>query len=278
MRYFFTAVIFCALTNVSLAQDRMFAYTYQTNVLNKANFDLEFQNTLATGKVGAYSPYVFGQHLDQRLEFEVGLGKKVQTSFYFNSELFNYADTSSFGLNQELKISFSNEWKWKLSDPVANRIGFTLYEELEVGGNNIESETKLIFDKRWQNDLLAFNIVGTYEIEKEVYRSEENKTEAEWTHNSPVEFDLGYMHFFIPQNCGIGFEIRNNNDITKENGWMNSVLFAGPAFHVSIGEFFTNITVLPQLANLYKTDAAPGNRDLNDFETIEVRALVGYSF
>src|SRR5258708_40092297 len=84
------------------AQDRMFAYTYQTNVLNKGDFDLEFQNTLRTGKAGAYSPYVFGQHLDQRLEFEVGLGKNIQTSFYLNSELFRYADTSSTELNQEL--------------------------------------------------------------------------------------------------------------------------------------------------------------------------------
>jgi len=158
---FFLSTIATAL----LAQDRYFAYTYQTNVLNKGDFDLEFQNTLATGKVGAYSPYVFGQHLDQRLEYEVGLGKKVQTAFYLNSELFNFADTSSTDMNQELKISFSNEWKWKLSDPVANRIGFALYEELEIGGNNYESETKLIFDKRWKNDLLAFNIVGKYEIE-----------------------------------------------------------------------------------------------------------------
>lgn len=270
------AIILVATTITSFAQDRIFAYTYQTNVLNKGDFDIEFQNTLATGKVGAYSPYVFGQHLDQRLEFEVGLGKKVQTAFYLNSELFNYADTSSTDLNQELKISFSNEWKWKLSDPVANRIGFALYEELEFGGNNFESETKLIFDKRWLNDLIAFNIVGTFEIEKEIAR-EEGVTKAEWTHSSPVEFDLGYMHFFNPA-FGLGVEVRNNNEITKEEGWVSSVLFGGVAFHSSIGKFFTNITALPQIVNLHKTDAAPGNRDLNNFEQIEVRALIGYSF
>jgi len=261
----------------SFAQDRLFAYTYQTNVLNKGDFDLEFQNTWASGKSGAFSPYVFGQHLDQRLEFEVGLGKKVQTAFYFNSELFNYADTSASELSQELKISFSNEWKWKLSDPVANRIGLALYEELEFGGNNFESETKIILDKRWQNDLFAFNITGKYEIEKEITRTDDNITKAEWTSNSPVEFYLGYLHFFKPE-FGLGIEMRNNNDITKEDGWINSVLFAGPALHVSVGKFFTNLSVLPQLANLHKTDAAPGNLDLNDFESLEVRLLIGYSF
>ncbi len=277
MKHILTFLFILLITSVSIAQDRLFAYTYQTNVLNKGDFDLEFQNTFSTGKVGAYSPYVFGQHLDQRVEFEVGLGRNVQTAFYLNSELFNFADTSSVDLNQELKISFSNEWKWKLSDPMANKIGVALYEELEVGGNNFESETKIILDKRWQKDLIAFNIVGKYEIEKEVFRDGANKTVAEWTHSSPVEFYLGYLHFIKPK-IGIGLEFKNNNDITKEDGWANSVIFAGPSVHFSVDKFFANISVLPQIANLHKTDAAPGNRDLNGFEAIEIRALVGYSF
>ena len=173
MKYIFTAIILLATVRLSLAQDRMFAYTYQTNVLNKGDVDLEFWHTLAFGKEGEYSPYVFGQHLDQRVEFEIGVGKNVQTAFYLNSEFFSYADTSSSGLNRELKMSFSNEWKWKISDPVANGVGFALYEELEVGGNNIEFETKLIFDKRWQNDLVAFNIVSVFEIETTRFQAAE---------------------------------------------------------------------------------------------------------
>ena len=276
MKYVLTGTILFMFANTSFAQDRMFAYTYQTNVLSKGDFDLEFQNTLRTGKVGAYSPYVFGQHLDQRLELEVGLGKNVQTSFYFNSELFHYADTSSANLNQELKVSFSNEWKWKLSDPVANRIGSALYAEFEFGGNNIELEGKLILDKRINNDLFAFNLVGKYEIEKEISR-ENNITKAQWKHNSPVELYFAYMHF-LKRQTGLGFELKNNNDITKEDGWMNSVLFGGPAFFGSVGKFFTNISVLPQLANFHRTAAAPGNLDRNDFETVEFRVLAGYNF
>src|ERR1017187_3729321 len=117
MKLFISLVIILLFINsASNAQDRVFAYTYQTNVLNSGDFDLEFQNTLRTGKVGAFSPYVYGQHLDQRLEMEFGLGGNIQTSFYFNSERFDYADTSSTGMNSDLQISFSNEWKWKLSD------------------------------------------------------------------------------------------------------------------------------------------------------------------
>jgi hypothetical protein len=271
-----TIFIIFSIMTASFAQDRLLAYTYQTNVLSKGDFDLEFHNTLATGKVGAYSPYVFGQSLKQRIEFEFGLGHKIQTAFYFNSELSQLADTASTEMSQELKVNFSNEWKWKLSDPVANKIGFGLYGEVEFGGNNIEFEGKLLFDKQFPKDLFAFNIVGKYEVEKEISR-ENNITKAEWTHNSPVEFYFGYLHHFSKE-ISLGIEAKDNNDITKEDGWINSVVFVGPAFHATIGKCFVNLSALPQLVNLHKTDAAPGNMDYNNFEKLEVRILVGYSF
>ena len=234
MKYLCLALIL--LPGTLIAQDRVFAYTYQTNVLSKGSFDLEFQNELRTGKAGKYSPYTFGQHLDQRLELEFGLGKNLQTSFYFNSELFHFADTSSSEIQQELAISFSNEWKWKFSDPVANRIGAALYGELEFGGSNVELEGKLILDKQLQKDLFALNLVGRYEVEKEISRIG-NVSKAQWTHNSPVELDFAYMHFPKP-GIGFGAELRNINDITKEDGWMNSVWFAGPAFSCNHRKMF----------------------------------------
>ena len=276
MRYIFIALILSAWLTAVHAQDRVFAYTYQSNVLNTGSVDFEFQNTLRTGKVGPYSPYIYGQHLDQRLELEVGLGGKVQTAFYINSELFHYADTSSDGMNQDLKISFSNEWKWKISDPVANAVGTGLYGEIEAGGSNIELEGKLIFDKQFPHDLVALNIAGKYELEREISRVDK-VTKATWVYNSPIELYLGYMHFFS-HTIGLGLEARNNNDITQKNGWMNSVFFAGPVFHVSIDNFMINFSSLPQIVNLHKTKAAPGSRDLDGFEAAEIRLLVGYSF
>src|SRR2546422_225548 len=102
MKYQVTIFILFIVNICSHAQDRLFAYTYQSNVLNKGDFDLEFWNTLATGKAGAYSPYIYGQHLDQRLELEAGLGKRWQTAFYFNSERFDYADHTSDEINSGL--------------------------------------------------------------------------------------------------------------------------------------------------------------------------------
>lgn len=268
--------IFSFFTYSSFAQDRVFAYTYQSNVLDKGVFDLEFHNTLGTGKTGDFSPYIFGQTLNQRLELEFGLGHNLQTAFYFNSELSTNATATSAGINNELKISFSNEWKLKLSDPVANLVGSGLYGEFEFGGNNVEFEGKILLDKRINKELFAFNIVGKYEIEKEINHVD-NLSTADWTHNSALELYFGYMHFIKPS-FSLGLEARNSNIITKDNGWINSVLFAGPAMHVSIGKCFVLLTAMPQLTNLHKTSSAPGNRDLVNYEAAEISLLVGYDF
>ena len=59
MKKIFLTFCFAAfLSVVAYSQDRVFAYTYQTSVLNKGDFDFEFQNTLMTGKVGPFSPFV----------------------------------------------------------------------------------------------------------------------------------------------------------------------------------------------------------------------------
>ena len=276
MKKIIVIIIALTITSATYAQDRVFAYAYQSNVLNKGSFGLEFQNTLATGKSGDFSPYVFGQSLKQRLELEFGLGHNLQSAFYFNSELSNIADTSSSSINQELKVSFSNEWKWKLTDPVANGFGSALYAEFEFGGNNVEFEGKLILDKRVSKNLYAFNLSYIYEIEKTINRTA-NHTIAEWDHHSLVELYFGYMHFFEPE-FSLGIEARNSNDITKDDGRINSVLFAGPAMHINVGKCFILLTALPQIVNLHKTDIVPGKLDLVNYEASEFRLLVGYDF
>src|SRR5665647_2523432 len=60
------------------AQDRLFTYTYQSNVLNKGQKELEVWSTLRSGRDNYYRAF------DHSMEFEVGLGGKLQTSFYLN--------------------------------------------------------------------------------------------------------------------------------------------------------------------------------------------------
>jgi len=117
------------------AQDRNFARTYQTNVLPKGAIDLEFWHT---SRLGHSSQFFHAQ--DQRLEIEFGLGKNWQTAFYLNRYQQRYS-ISSDGTITSNEIGFSNEWKVKLSDPVANKLGLSLYGEWGVkGGDELELE------------------------------------------------------------------------------------------------------------------------------------------
>src|SRR5205085_8844705 len=173
---------------------------------------------------------------------------------------------------QENEIGFSNEWKWKLSDPSQNKIGSALYGELGIKGDELELETKLILDKSFGKNLLAFNLV--YELEEEAER-ENNKTHFNLK-ETPVELDLAYMRN-ISTSFGLGFEVRNRNSVAKGH-WENSVLFGGPTIIYRADRWFVLANYLPQWVNLRKTKAFPENKVLDEMERAEARILFGISF
>jgi hypothetical protein len=256
------------LISISLtAQDRYFARTYTTNVLPKGAIDLEFWHTSRFGHQGE-----FFHAQDQRMELEFGLGKNLQTAFYFNrfQQRFN---TGTNGTATSNEIGFSNEWKLKLSDPSANKIGSALYFEAGLkGGDEVELETKIILDKYIGKSLIAFN--GVVEFEKEFeWESSSVKSEG-W--GTPIEFDLAYMYAIKPT-LGLGLEIVNKNDIAKGEGWKNSIFYAGPTLNFRNGKWFVIVNYLPQLGNVHKTNFSPGNKVLDDHERAEARVLLGIS-
>lgn len=260
-----TVIIYGAMN--AQAQDRYFARTYQTNVLPKGAIDLEFWHTSRMGHSGQ-----FYHAQDQRMEIEVGLGKKWQTAIYFNRYQTRQS-TSPDGTEVSNEVGFSNEWKVKLSDPVANKLGVALYGEWSVkGGDELELESKIILDKVIGKHLIAFN--GVYEFEKE-FEWEAGRVKSDG-YAMPVELDLAYM-YNASKNLGIGFEIIDHNEIAKGEGWEYSVLFGGPTINFRGNRWFVIANYLPQWHNLHKTDIAPGNKVLDAHERAEARILVGIS-
>lgn len=246
------------------SQDRYFARTYQTTVLPKGGIDLEFWHT---SRVGHKNAFFHAQ--DQRMELEFGLGKNFQTAFYFNR--FQKTSIDSFNNNTtSIEIGFSNEWKWKLSDPISNTLGSALYSEIGWKGDEIELETKLILDKQIGKNLFAFNLVA--ELEHEI-KKENGKTELE-LEETPVELDFAYMRN-LSKSWGIGFEIVNHNDIGRPNGWENSVWYAGPTFNYRGNRWFVIANFLPQLFNGHKTSFFPNNKVLDEHERFEGRLIIG---
>lgn len=248
----------------SFSQDRNFARTYQSITLPKGVKDLEVWNTFRLGRDDFY------RRIDQRVEFEIGLTDKLQTAVYLNSSHIAAYNSLAGEIESESEFSFSSEWKWRLSSPDANKVGFALYGELTLAPNETELEGKIILDKRTEKNIFALNFVGELEMEAEV-KNEDAEMETE---EVAFETDLAWMHMF-KDNFGLGIELRNHNEFV-ESEWEHSALFGGPTLFFSGNKYFLILNILPQWANLKKTDEAPDSLVLNEHEKIEVRLLLGF--
>ena len=191
------------------AQDRVFNYTYQSGVLNKGQKEIEIWSTLASGRTDFY------RSIKHRMEYEVGLGGKLQTPFYLN---YGYGksvveENGIQRLKNDTKYSFSNEWKLKLSDPVANRIGSVLYFEYTLAPDEVELESKIILDKQIGNFTHAFNIVGEYEMGKKFMP---NGTRLATENEGELTVVLNYgQSYRIKNNLSVGLEAMNQNQIAE---------------------------------------------------------------
>ncbi len=256
------------LTLFTNAQDRVFTHTYQSTVLPLHARELEYWATVRSGKENYYNA------VDSRFELEVGVGKNWQTAFYFNTSTEVYQ--GAFGLERNTSIGFSNEWKWKMSDPVTDKLGSSLYGEIGYNGGELELEGKLILDKRVGKNLFALNIVGEYALEAEYEVNNAGEAEVDMEKEMPFELDLGWMHF-CGEHAGIGLEMRNHNE-NGEDGWESSALYLGPTFHFNGNGWFINLSGMPQLTNLHKEDGDTESLDLVHHEKFEARVLVSFAF
>ena len=251
----------------SQSQDRYLARTYTSNILPKGAIDIELWHTSRFGHTGQ-----FYHAQDQRMELEFGLGHSVMTAVYFN----RYQTRISISGNEtevSNEIGFSNEWKWKLSDPSANKIGLALYGEWGIkGGDEVELEGKLIFDKYVGKSLLVFN--AAVEYEKEFEWVDSTVKSDKWA--APIEFNFGYQYLLRPS-FGLGFEIVNRNDIANGTGLQNSVFYAGPTLNFRHDKWFIIVNYLPQIGNIHKTIYSPLSKVLDQHESTEARIIAGIS-
>ena len=245
------------------AQDRLFTYTYQSSVLNKGQRELESWNTLRTGREDYYARY------DNRTEYEIGLGNNLQTAFYLNltSETKTISENSGKALDTENEIGFSNEWKLKLLDPVANSFGAALYGEVGIFSNEVELEGKVILDKKIGNLTIAAN--GVYEQE---FAPGYINNELKWQNEKKLEAYLAFAYSLSPK-----FNLTLENaykNVFAESELTNSALFSGLGFSYVQDKFWVNFTAMPQLTS-FKGEST-NNLNLNEYEKIQIRLLFSF--
>jgi len=258
---------FLLLSSMSLlAQDRVFNYTYQSAVLNKGEKELEVWTTVLQGKTDYY------REIQNRVEYEIGLGSNLQTAFYINSKQKAAFETSSGEIvMSSTEISFSNEWKYKFSDPVADRVGFAGYAEFTVATDELEIELKAILDKKIGKTTHALNF--TFEPEWGTTTSNGKVTTA-----TELKYDINYgFSYNINKHWNLGGEIINRNVYLKEDKFTHSALFAGPTVAYFMDKFWINLSVSPQIAGLNNPDGMSG-LNVDEFTKMDVRLLFSYSF
>lgn len=248
------------------AQDRVFTYTYQSNVLNQGQKELEVWTTLGTGRQDFY------RGLNHSLEFEIGLGGKLQTAFYLNygySKGISQTDGVDV-LNSSNSYSFSNEWKLKLSDPVANAIGSAVYFEYGLAPDETELEAKIILDKQSGRFIQAFNLSGELEMEKD-FEPSGTKIEAENENEFKAEWNYG-LSYRINERWFAGLELHNENVIEKGE-LEKSILSAGPGLSYSGKGYWINFSLMPQI-----TDLKGGGRNITENDGLQARLIFSYEF
>lgn len=256
---FSTLLLILAVANGS-ADERKFSYVYQSGILGKGNREIEVWTTPRIGKLGEYFA-----RIDNRIEFETGLSRKLQTAFYLNFR--NTTRDNGTGTNTtefEFK-GISSEWKYQVSSPTRNAVGFALYAELGLNTDEVELETKLIFDKKIKKTTLALNL--TFEPEWELTPG---KSSVEYN----AEASFGLSHSFS-SSFSAGFEVRNHNILTGEEGLENSALFAGPVISISQPNWWMTLTALPQIVAL-KGKSGDSKLELHDHERFEARMIFSF--
>jgi len=248
----FLSLIFSAL---SFANERHYSYVYESTVMGKGAKELEIWTTPKLGKdMGYYA------RMENRIEFEVGLSNRLLTAFYLNTRQTTADNNTGVNTTEFEFEGISSEWKYQISKPTG-ALGFALYAELGLNTDEVELETKLIFDKKFGKTFMALNF--TFEPEWELTPG---KSEQE----TKLETSFGLSHEFTPH-FSAGIEARQHN-VFAEGELEHSALFAGPVVSVSQPSWWATLTVMPQIT-AFKNKTPGKNLDLSEYTKLEARLI-----
>ncbi len=249
----------CGGSDVCHAQDRHFVYSYDSPNLPAGGVDIEPWITFKWGG-GDRLQRIY----EQRLEFELGIFRWLQTSFYLNlnSKLIEKKDSlgNTIALQPSTSFSFSQAIKFAFLNPSVHPVGLGMYIEYYLYPHETELEGKLIIDKWLERHIFLVNITGEYELEYELEEEMVNgtmKREVAKEHKFIFNPTFGYMYMVRRAKpvVGLGAEAYNHQDF-KEGRRLHSAWYAGPTFLIARSTdkagFFLIGNLSPQLTQVYE--------------------------
>jgi hypothetical protein len=245
------------------ADERKFNYSYEAKTLPQGTWEFEQWATLKMEKdAGDYN------RLDLREEFEYGVTDKLTMAVYLNSEYLAVRNVPGESNDHHfLFTSVSNEWKYKISDPSTDLVGFLIYGEILLSHEEYDLEAKLVFSKHLGPLTFAYNFVYEAELARDALASPEWR----WAHiienSAGVSLDLPMSGF------SAAVEARSEMHFERSlTGAHNSAYYAGPNVHYAASTWWATLSFLRQL-NIHGLDFSE-----DAYTKYEVRLVFGVNF
>ncbi len=241
------------LTPLLHANERRFAYTYETPTLPAGAVEIEPWTTLVPQDAGALS-------FRHRLEFELGVSNRVMTALYFNWR----GDVGDFAWS-----GVSNEWKWNVLSRAIQPVGLALYAEAQIGPEEAELEAKILLDVEKGPFVVAVDLVGEWEGKRETELADDGTLTARLVPEFLVQ---GYVaaSYELKNRLAGGVEVRSSTRLPEAQG-AQTTLFVGPALsYRSTGWWVALTPLFPAFHVVPEGDA------LIDDHPWEGRLLLGF--
>ncbi len=287
------ALVSLVIPKLALADEPLFGFSYTTDLLPKGKWEVEQWSTTRFAKAS-------GKFWEQsnRTEVEYGVTDRFQFSLYANYDSTTAFRNGPFGVttppeqfsydtpgpndryHRSRYIGTSGEAIFRILSPYRHSIGLALYEEPTIGAGFIESETRLIAQKNYQDDRLV--IAANFTYAPEWRRDPDSKT---FGYETDVNVSTGVTYRFRPS-WSLGAELINEREFNSYvfQNLTNSGYYLGPTVHYGGKHFFATATFVEQMpwANTHSATVPGtivGGRDYdNDFEKFRARLRFGWYF
>ena len=276
---FFPLFLVCAALFVAIpaqADENYFGYTYGSETLPKGHWEVYQWATSRSGKAdGSY------QAVDLQTEFEHGFTDHLQGSFYLNAVQHDISQVSNFSNRDQFRFNgLQGSLKYSLKSPYKDGYGLAVYLEPgykrygDASGERVDTfffEPKLIVQKNFREDTViwATNFSGEFEREHNL------ETKA-WESELELQVSTGLSYRFAPHwFAGLEFLATSAFERMHLNTLGEYGVFAGPNLHYANQKWWATLTVLPQLTGWPENS---GTRNLDNFESLQVRLKVGVNF
>ena len=212
------------LPSICFAGARHFTFVYEAPTSSPGSVEIE--NSATTQFNDGFADAEF------RHEIEIGVTEHFQASVY----LANWDYTRSSDNRGAHYQSSSLELIYNLTNPVADPIGISLYQEISAGRRFFESETKLILQKNFGPVILAYNLVLEAEWEEEGLRE----------HTGEIQQALGASYELSPR-ISVGAEILHEILLPAwKSSQAENNFFLGPNVSYRGDRWFATVTSLAQ--------------------------------